>query len=335
LSIHTVAGNGRLGSRGDGGPAQDAELNRPFGLAIAQDGSIYFTEYFGNCVRRVAPDGSLVRVAGRLDEFGFAGDGGFAIDALFEGTSGIAIGLDGGIIVADDENLRVRRVLPDGVIMTIAGTGDIGDLGDGGPATSARFNTLAGLALGPDGSLYIADAGNARVRRIDPTGLITTVAGTGHSGATGDGGPATKAELYQPLSVAATPSGELFIADAGASRVRRVDGHGLIQTVAGNGERGSHGDGRPATEAQLNAPCGICVDRDGTLFISEFAGHRVRTVSPEGVITTVAGTGEQGYSGDGGPPQLAKLSRPREVALDQDGNLYIADSENNRVRKVV
>lgn len=334
VNIGTLAGNGRLGDRGDGGSALDAELNRPHGLAIAPDGSICFTEYFGACVRRITSDGMLGRVAGRPGESGFGGDGGLASDALFGYPYGITIGPTGAVFVSDDENLRIRRISPDGSITTIAGTGEIGDTGDGGLAIAATFNALGGLSLGQDGSLFIADPGNARVRRIDPNGVITTIAGTGHRGAVGDGGPADAAQLYQPVSVTATEDGQLYISDAAANRVRRVRTNGIIETVAGNGERGSGGDGKAALEAQLNAPVATRVGPDGTLYIAELVGNRIRAVSPNGLITTVVGTGEMGFGGDGGIPRLAMLARPRDIALDDLGNLYISDSENNRIRKV-
>jgi RHS repeat-associated protein len=220
------------------------------------------------------------------------------------------------------------------VIIPVAGVGAASYVGDGGPATRAWLAYPAGLTVGPDGSLYIADSYNNRIRRVDPNGLITTVAGNGTGGSGGDGGPATQAQLYSPVDVALGIDGSLYIADSNNYRVRRVSPEGIITTVAGTGMTGSGGDGQPATQAALNHPYGITVGQDGSLYIAELFGHRVRRVGPDGLITTVAGMGTPGFSGDGGPAMAAHLANPWGLAIGPDGSLYIADASNYRIRRV-
>jgi RHS repeat-associated protein len=224
------------------------------------------------------------------------------------------------------------------VILPMAGHGTMGYSGDGGPATAAALGYPSGLAAGPDGSLYIADWYNSRIRRVHPDGMITTVVGTGAdgygAGYSGDGGPATQAQLNLPADIALGPDGSLYIADSYNHRIRRVGLDGIITTVAGTGTAGSAGDGGLATQAQLHFPYGVTVGPDASLYLAEYHGQRVRRVSPDGLITTVAGTGTPGYAGDGGPATAAQLYSPWALALGPDGSLYIADISNNRVRRV-
>jgi hypothetical protein len=221
-----------------------------------------------------------------------------------------------------------------GTISTIAGSDPLGGFsGDGGPATAAALNDPNGVAVMPDGGYLIADAGNDRVRRVFPDGTIKTVAGTGRYGSSGDGGPATAADLQAPLGVAVLPGGGFLIADAAAARVRRVSATGIITTVAGNGTRGFSGDGGPATAAQIYDPNGVAVMPDGGFLIAD-GDYVVRRVFPDGTITTVAGTGTPGFSGDGGPATAAHLNLPYSVAVTSDGGFLIADTGNRRVRRV-
>src|SRR5262249_8824576 len=213
-----------------------------------------------------------------------------------------------------------------------AGNGSYGFSGDGGPATQAQLGFPAKVAVAPDGSLYIADLLN--IRRVGPDGLITTAAGNGTFGYSGDGGPALQAQLRFPIGVAVAPDGSLYIADTYNNRIRRVAPDGLITTVAGNGTNGSGGDGGPAIQAQLNEPFGIAVGPDGSLYIAERQNSRIRRVSPDGIITTIVGDGTFGYSGDSGPAFQAHLDSPYDVAIGPDGSLYIADVGNNRIRRV-
>jgi len=283
----------------------------------------------------VGPASIITTVVGN-GTMGYSGDGGPAILASLNGPVGAAVDGAGHLYFAERGDSRVREVdLGTGVITTIAGNGNAGYNGDGGPATAASLFDPSGVALDPAGGLlYIADEANARVRAVDlATGIITTVAGTGTRFSSGDGGPASSASLTFPTDVAVDHEGHLFIADY-PSRVRQVNlGTGVITTVAGNGTVGYGGDGGPATGATLNGPLHIALDGSGHLFIGDFFNTRVRQVDlATGVITTVAGNGTVGSSGDGGPATVASLNGPSGVAADAAGNLFI--SELNRVRQV-
>jgi hypothetical protein len=280
-----------------------------------------------------AGTGTISTIAGS-DPFGdFTGDGGPATAAALNEPLGVAVMPDGGYLIADAGNDRVRRVFADGTIRTVAGTGNYGDSGDSGPATAANFKNPIGVAALPDGGFLVTDAAVGRVRRVSPTGIITTVAGTGTRGFSGDGGPATAAQLYDPNGVAVMPDGGFLIAD-GLYVVRRVFPDGTITTVAGTGTPGFSGDGGPATAAQLNLPYSVAVTSDGGFLIADSGNRRVRRVSPAGIITTVAGTGVQGSSGDGGAASAAQLNDPTGVATTPDGGFLIADFFGNRVRRV-
>jgi RHS repeat-associated protein/uncharacterized repeat protein (TIGR01451 family) len=274
--------------------------------------------------------GGIISTVAGIGVCGFEGDGGPATQARICGTQGLAFGADGSLYFAAGN--RVRRVAPDGIISTVAGAIESGFGGDGGPATLARLNSVQDVAVGPDGSLYIADGVNHRIRRVGPDGIISTVAGTGVSGFGGDGGPATLAQLDVPESVAMGPDGSLYIADTGNHRIRRLSPDGIISTVAGTGASGFGGDGGPATQARLHLPEGIAFGPDGSLYVADLYNHRIRRVGPDGRISTVAGTGGYDFGGDGGPATLAQLSSPRDVAVGPDGSLYI--STNDRVRRV-
>ena len=256
---------------------------------------------------------------------GGIGDGGPAVEAGLSFPVGVAVDGSGNLFIADRGKHRIRRVDPAGTITTVAGTGEGGFSGDGGPAVEAALFVAAGVAVDGSGNLFIADSWNRRIRRVDPAGTITTVAGTGERSFSGDGGPAVEAGLSFPVGVAVDGSGNLFIADYGNHRIRRVDPAGTITTIAGTGEEGFSGDGGPAVEAALSFPAGVAVDGSGNLFISDSRNHRIRRVDPAGTITTVAGTGERSFSGDGGPAVEAGLSFPVGVAVDGSGNLFIAD----------
>jgi glucose/arabinose dehydrogenase len=280
-----------------------------------------------------AATGTISTIAGS-DPFGdFTGDGGPATAAALNEPLGVAVMPKGGYLIADAGNDRVRRVFPDGTIHTVAGTGTYGSSGDGGPATAAQFQDPLGVAALPDGGFLVADAGAGRVRRVFPDGMITTVAGNGIRGFSGDGGPATAAEIYDPNGLAVLPDGGFLIAD-GDYVVRRVSPDGMITTVAGTGVPGSSGDGGPATAAQLNNPYSVAVLPDGGFLIADSGNRRVRRVSPDGIITTVAGTGVPGSSGDGGAATAAQLNYPTGLATTPDGGFLIADFFGDRVRSV-
>ena len=297
------------------------------------------TLYLGNGTRRTAErvDPAIVTVAGFCTRAtfyggGYYGDGGPALNAVLNRPAGLAVGPDGSFYIADQDNQRIRRVGPDGIISTVAGNGTAGYSGDGGPATAAALNRPSGVAVGPDGSLYIADQGNQRIRRVDLNGIISTVAGNGFGAGYGDGGPATSARLLNPAGVAVGPDGTLYIADTDHERIRRVDLNGIITTIAGTGSRTSTGDGGQARLASIGDPTGVALGADGSLFIVDTYNHHVRRVAPSGIITTVAGGGTDLL--DGVPATTASLYQPYSVAVGADGSLYIADQMYNRIRVV-
>jgi uncharacterized protein (TIGR03437 family) len=285
----------------------------------------------------------ILTVAGN-GRAGFGGDGGTATAASLSGPSAVAIDTSGNLYIADSGNSRLRKVAPGGSITTIAGNGNGRSSGDGGPATDASVFPLSGVAVDTSGNLYITDSLDNRIRKISPSGTITTIAGNGSAGfgygGSGDNGPATTASLYSPLGVAVDTLGNLYIADTIDHRIRKVSPGGIITTIAGNGFMGFGGgggfggDGGPATAARLYLPEGAAVDTLGNLYIADSFNQRIRMVSSGGTITTIAGNGRVGFGGDGGPATAAQLSNPNGVAVDTSGNLYIADSGNGRIRKV-
>jgi uncharacterized protein (TIGR03437 family) len=332
-TISTLAGNGLFKFSGDGGPGSQAHLNEPNGVAVDGAGNVYIADTLNNRIRRVGPGGAISTVAGS-GVLGFSGDGGPATAALLAWPEGpLALDAAGSLYFTDRGNHRVRRVSRDGTISTVAGSGS-GFSGDGGPAAAARLNWPLGVALDAGGNLYIADQNNYRIRRVDARGVITTVAGNGVAGFGGDGGPATAAALNYPNGISLDAAGNLYIADSDNDRVRKVDAAGTITTVAGSGRAGFSGDGGPATVAALNNPSGVAVDAWGNLYVADHGNDRVRRVTPNGTISTVAGGGTRGFSGDGGPATQASLWWPWGVAVDAAGNLFIADSGNDRIRYV-
>jgi len=331
--ISTVAGNGTPGYTGDSGPAISAQLAFPSAVVADIAGNLFIVDAYNQLVRKVTPDGLINTVAGNGTQ-GYNGDGGAATSAELNQPRGIAVDTAGNLFIADTYNYRVRKVTPSGVISTVAGNGTQGSGGDGGAAISAQLSHLYGVAVDAAGDLFIADTYNNRVRKVTPSGVISTVAGNGIQGYSGDGGAATSAQLYYPYSVAVDAAGNLFIADFENNRIRKVTPGGVISTVAGNGTAGFSGDGGPATSAQLYLPWGVAPDTAGNLFISDYNSNRVREVTPGGVISTVAGNGTAGFSGDGGAATSAQLNSPWGVAVDTSGELFIADYTNQRIRKV-
>jgi sugar lactone lactonase YvrE len=304
-------------------------------------GNLFIDDTGNSCVRRVSPDGTITTVVGIAGPGGFSGDGGPATKALLQDAGGVAVDAAGDLFVSDIENLRVRKVDAAGTITTVAGGGNPADgLGDGGPAKAAKLWHPLGVAVDPAGNLFIADPGwalkggqfvysaDARVRKVDSAGTITTVAGGGHpADGRGDGGLATDAYLSGVTGVALDSAGNLYIVDRPDNRVRRVSPDGKIATVAGGGNpTDGVGDGGLATDARLDSPARMTVDPGGNLFIAENHGERIRKVSPAGIITTVAGTGRVGYTGDGGPAVDAQLDSPISVCLDRDGNLFFTEA---------
>jgi trimeric autotransporter adhesin len=350
--ITTLAGTGSYGFSGDDGPANNAQLCQPSGVAMDTAGDLFIADSCNSRIRKVSPTAIITTVAGGglRNAFSGSGDGGPATSALLWYPAGVALDHRGNVFIADTGNHRIRKVTSNGTITTVAGTGtasgtaSLSFSGDGGPATSAQLSVWpSSVAVDGEGNLFIADTGNRRIRRVSTAGIITTVAGDGTLGNSfsGDGGPATDArlhlgELYSGIHSSVTVDGEgnLFIADAGNNRIRRVAPSGIITTLAGNGTKGFSGDGGAATSAHLNGPQGVAVDGAGNLFIADTGNNRVRTVSPAGIVTTLAGDGTSGFSGDGGPATSAQLKEPSSLAMDGAGNLFIADTLNQRIRRV-
>ena len=336
----TVAGedNPPVGvALGDGGPAYTALLSVPTGVAVDSAGVAYIADTFGDRVRKVTSDGIIRTVAGTGIVGGIAGDGLLASQVDVNWPSGLTIDPSGNLYIADAGSGRIRKISPDGVISTVAGSIQAivpGFSGDGGPATAALLWWPKDIALDTAGNLYIADTGNNRIRMVTPAGIIATIAGIGASGYPGtyigDGGPATQAGLFFPSGVATDSAGNVYIGDTNNYRVRKISPDGIITTLAGNGIQGSSGDGGPAVQAQLYNPAGLKLDKFGNLYIAD--GPSVRMISPAGIITTVAGTGVAGFSGDGGPATSAQLSGAWGLAFDRTGALYVADSAGNSIR---
>jgi RHS repeat-associated protein len=332
-AIDTVAGSGTPGSEGDGGPATQAQLTFPNGVATDASGNLYIADSGNNRIRKVDTNGIISTVAG-TGASGFSGDGGPAKEAELRYPAGVAVDAAGNVFIGDYRNHHIRKVETNGIISTVAGNGVEGYGGDDGPAIQAKLRYPYGVAVDVSGNLYIADYLNSRIRKVDTNGIITTVAGTGAFGYGGDGGPATQAKLDYPAAVAVDGLGNLYIADSGNYRIRKVDTSGVITTVAGTGTYGFSGDGGEATKARISYSYGIEVDASGNLYFSDYLNNRIRKVDTDGIIITVAGKGSNGSSGDGGPPTQAELAGPVGVVVGVSGNLFIGDYANHRIRKV-
>ncbi len=340
--ITTVAGSGGFGTSGsgfsgDGGPATSALMNSPYGVAVDFAGNVFIADTGNNRIRKVSAIGIMTTVAG-TGKPGFSGDGGPATSASLAAPIAVAVDSFGNLFIADASNNRIRKVSASGIITTVVGDGFSGFSGDGGAATSASLDPY-GIAVDFSGNLYIADTVNNRIMKVSTSGIITTVAGNGSLGFSGDGGPATSATMNIPSGIAVDSSGNLFIVDSNNNRIRKVSTSGTITTVAGNGSLGFSGDGGTATLASFYYPSSIAVDSSGNLYIADGWNNRIRKVSTNGLIATVAGSGYAGpggagFSGDDGPPTSATLSQPFGVAMDASGNLFIADTTNNRIREV-
>ncbi len=336
--ITTIVGTGTPAYSGDGGAATAAQLHGQFGLGIDGAGNIYIADTGNHCIRKVTIATGIITTVAGTGTAGFSGDGGAATAARMNTPTSVVIDASDNIYIADQFNHRVRMVdASTGLISTVAGTGTPGFSGDGGSAVAAKLNRPYGVALDAAGDLYIADRSNNRVRKLSmSTGNINTVAGSGTVGFSGDGGPATNANLNRPIFVAFDGSGNMFLIDNGNNRIRSVDGSGNINTEAGDGSTGYAGDGSAATGTGINSPTAMVFDASNNYYIADAGNHSVRMVSnATGTIVTVTGTGTAGFNGDCIAPISAQLNTPTGVLINLAGELNISDCGNNRVRKIM
>jgi hypothetical protein len=332
-NINTVAGGGT--SLGDGGPATMGQLGLIASTAIDSAGNIYIADINNHRIRKVDVATNTITTICGNGTAAFSGDGGPALAAQLNSPQHLAFDKSWNLYVSDVLNRRIRKIDLSGTITTVAGNGIMAYSGDGGMATAASVYTPQGIAFDGNGNLYYADMGGFCVRKIDLSGIITTYAGNGTYGYSGDAGGALLAQLKSPRSLTFDTANNLYIADADNNRIRKVDAtSGFISTYAGNATGGYTGDEIPATASGLSAPFGVYFHNNGTLYIADRSNHRVRTVDNSGIIHTVTGSGTNGFSGDGGVATLCQLYFPMGVTIDKCGNLYIADHQNMRIRKV-
>ncbi len=334
--VTTVAGTGEAGYGGDGSPAVLAKLYNPSSVAFDSAGNMYIADQRYSVVRKVDKNGIITTVAGIPGRPGYNGDNIPATQAMLYTPTSLCFDAEDNLYIADVYNYRVRKVDKKGIITTVIGTGEMGYSGDGGRATESQVTDVTSVACDNFGNLYMVDCNAHCVRKVDPNGIIHTVAGTGEPGYNGDGIPAATAKLNYPFTIAVDNSGSLYIGDGGNLRIRKVDTSGIISTVVGNGHFGLDGDGGPAIDATISPTQGIAFDASGNMYFSQFSEGTdcIRKVDTLGIITTVAGVGVPGYGGDGGPATEALFSQPREIALDEYGNIYVPDYDNNRIRKI-
>lgn len=350
LAMTTVAGTGNFGTAGDNGPATEADFMKPIGLARDAAGNLYVMDEGTHTIRRIAPDGTVVRWAGTPEKPDFGGDAGLATNALLNWPRTGAFGADGKLYVADTVNQRIRAIDPaTGLVSTFAGAPSVVNgvaindfAGDGGPAAQARFAGLRGMAFGQDGTLFLADTWDAggnswhHIRRIKPDGVVDTIVGVdGAHGFNGDGKPGRETQVNFVNQLALDGAGNLYFADTRNHRIRKWEGaSGIVSTVAGTGKDGKAGDGGAATQAELSSPYGVQLDTSTTpptVFIAERGARRIRAVTPDGKIRTLAGGGDKTTDGEA---RAMALNEPIELLREPDGNLLLADSRAAKVRRL-
>lgn len=332
FSLSTIAGSG-TGFSGDGSPATSASLFNPMAVFADSRGRFFIADWYNARVRMVDTNGIITTIAGN-GIFGYNGDGIQATAAELKGSMGICTDKAGNIYISDIGNSRIRKINTYGIISTIAGNGAYGFSRDGGSATAAELSAPGGICTDFAGNIFVADIFNNRVRKIDTSGNITTIAGNGTRGFSGDGVPAAATSLYYPVALAADRSGNLYIADADNSRIRKVDALGMISTVAGTGIFGSSGDGGNATAAELANPSGVWADNNGNVFIADGLENRIRMVDSSGIITCIAGTGNAGTTLTSGDAAMGLLDNPVGITGDYKGNIYFANAFNQLVQKL-
>jgi DNA-binding beta-propeller fold protein YncE len=330
-----VAGGG---DGADGTEATKAKLTQPFGVDFVGDFVILVEMVKGERVRSIGPDGRILTVAGKGGEKGDTGDGGPALDARFNGMHSLAVGPGNKVYLADTWNNRVRVLdLKDRTVHALAGTGEKGFSGEGGPAKDAKFGGIYCVSFDPDKkNLYLTDLDNRRIRKVEmKPGIVTTVAGNGQKGVPKDGEEATKQPLVDPRAHAVDKDGNLWILERGGHALRVVDAKGKIRTVAGTGKAGMS-TGK-ALEAAMNGPKHLCIDRDGSVLIADTENHRIVRFNPkDNTLSLVAGTGKKGTAGVGGDPTKAEFNQPHGVIVHPTtGDIYISDATNGRVLKIV
>lgn len=334
-TISTIVGTGTAGFAGDGGPAVSAQINNPCALALDGSGNLYIGDELNYRIRKATTDGNISTAAGNgtAGDTGATGAGGAATSAEIRVACGMVLDKSGNLIFSDTTNHEVKKISTSGTITIIAGNGTGGYAGDLAAATQAELNNPLGLAIDAAGNLYIADSGNHVIRILTTDGNINTFAGNGNPGYGGDGGPSGPAQLSNPTGLAMDAAGNLYVADSDNGVIRKITPGGtVISTFAGNGFNSYGGDGGPATQAALDHPRSVAVDAAGNLYIADTLNSRIRVVTPDGKINTIAGTGTLGSAGDGGPALQAQLFFPTAVTLNAAGNIYIADTQNSMVR---
>jgi hypothetical protein len=328
-TITTIAGTGTYGFFGDGGLATAAQFKSPRGIIADNSGNIYISDYENHRVRKISPSGVITTIGGNGTAT-ISGDGGPATAAGIAFPAGLALDKLGNLYIAEPNMGIIRKINTSGIVSRYAGDNPSSVLGDGGPATAADLNLPINIAIDTAGNLYIADVSAHRVRKVNTAGVITTFAGTGSGGLSGDGGPANAAQLDRPFGVAADKNGNIYIADSDNRRIRKVNAAGIISTYAGNGSSVDTGDGGPALWASMYT-LNVLVDPFGHAVVNTL--YRVRIINNAGIINRLAGS-SFGFGGDGGPAVLAQMASPTQSFIDTAGNLYIADMENNRIRYV-
>ncbi|MDE3145292.1 MAG: hypothetical protein KGL19_14135, partial [Bacteroidota bacterium] len=341
--ISTFAGNGTAlsvpGQIGDGGPAIYASIKNPTAICLDSKGNMFVAT--GNFIRKIAASTNIITTIAGTGEYAFSGDGGPAINAAIQSAYGMCIDANDNIYFTDHGGHRIRKINTSGIITTVAGNGNYGFSGDGGKATDAELSNPRGICVDALGNLYVCDSDNSRIRKINQsTGIISTIFGIGPTtGSSGDGGPASHAGIPSPVDIKFDNQGNLLIVEVSIGitcRIRKVDTtSGVITTIAGNNTNKSTGDGGLAVNAVLFDPASVCVDYNNNIFITEFDDSKIRRIDAStGIITTVAGNGTNGFSGDGGLAINAQLNEPDYIIFDGAGDLFVADAYNNRIRKI-
>ena len=327
-----------LGGTGvhDGETAAAGFLNGPGGLSVSPDGTIHIADVWNQRIRSIDPDSGVIRTLAGSGARAYGGDGGPAADAHLGNPHDVSADRSGRVVIADTRHGHVRRVDPDGMIRNVAGAAFQWDKGDGGPALSACLMHVLAVAHGPNDDIYIGDAGCGRIRKIDAeTGIITTVAGIGLQGYSGDGGPAARARIGSPTAMEVDSSGHLVFADDRYHVIRRVDGvTGVISTLAGTGEEGFSPDGSRAAGSAISIPRGVAHDKRGRLYFSDSGNNRVRRISANGLLETVVGNGDYGDRDQPVDAREAPLNEPHGLCFFGEDVLLLSDHCNNRIKAV-